>query len=180
VLTHFFFPILLFSAVFFVTAQNPYRRVLLRVYGVGCDQLVDRNQELVWLSILSRLGIGALLLGTFANGRVEQYLDCHTLTRDDIRVPQTSCQIARGLYELHAIAHTYPSDLNTMPEVWKNIAKWMPIVQSILPNLEKRSEHHRSTIKCFDLPQAFADLPLFKQCLDDLHSPIVFAHNDVS
>ncbi|GAB5588652.1 hypothetical protein Unana1_03552 [Umbelopsis nana] len=166
------------NAVFFVTAENPYRRVLLRVYGIGCDQLVDRNQELAWLSILSRLGIGALLLGTFANGRVEQYLDCHTLTRDDIRVPQTSCQIARGLYELHAIAQTYPSDPHTVPELWKNIAKWVPIVQSILPNLENRSEHHRSTIKRFDMPQVFADLPLFKQCLDALHSPVVFAHND--
>jgi choline/ethanolamine kinase len=170
----------LYSAVFFVTAQNPYRRVLLRVYGIGCDQLVDREQELAWLSILSRLGIGALLLGTFANGRVEQYLDCHTLTRDDIRVPKTSCQIARGLYELHAIVQSYPNQPNILPELWRNIFNWIPIVQSILPNLEKRSEHHRSIIKCFDLPQAFADIPLFKQCLDDLHSPIVFAHNDVS
>ncbi|CAM0137763.1 unnamed protein product [Umbelopsis sp. WA50703] len=154
------------------------KRVLLRVYGIGCDQLVDREQELAWLSILSRLGIGALLLGTFANGRVEQYLDCHTLTRDDIRVPKTSCQIARGLYELHAIVQSYPNQPNILPELWRNIFNWIPIVQSILPNLEKRSEHHRSIIKCFDLPQAFADIPLFKQCLDDLHSPIVFAHND--
>ncbi|KAG2175585.1 hypothetical protein INT43_001232, partial [Umbelopsis isabellina] len=166
------------NAVFFVTAQNPYRRVLLRVYGIGCDQLVDREQELVWLGILSRLGIGALLLGTFANGRVEQYLDCYTLTRDDIRVPKTSCQIARGLYELHAIVHSYPNEVNILPELWRNIFNWIPIVQSILPNLEKRSEHHRSTIKCFDLPQAFADMPVFKKYLDNLHSPIVFAHND--
>lgn len=169
-----------FSAVFFITAQNPYRRVLLRVYGIGCDQLVDREQELSWLGILSRHGIGALLLGTFTNGRVEQYLDCQTLTRDDIRDPQTSCQIARGLYELHGISQIYPNKRTDIPEVWKNIAKWIPIVESILPSLEKRSEHHASMIKRLDLPQVFAELPLFKQYLDALHSPIVFTHNDVS
>src|ERR1043165_5352320 len=83
------------NCVFFVTKllQNR-KKVLLRVYGNGVDQLCNRQKELDFLKELSILNIGPKLLGIFANGRFEEYLESKPLTKDDLRTPSTSRHIA--------------------------------------------------------------------------------------
>ena len=50
--------------------------LLLRVYGKNVEELIDRDLELATLIKLSQKRIGPRLLGIFANGRFEQFLDC--------------------------------------------------------------------------------------------------------
>lgn len=165
------------NAVFFVTI-GATKRMLLRVYGVGCDQILDRNKELDWLSRLSQLGIGPKLLGIFGNGRFEEYLPSTTLTRQDIREPQISTQIASRLHQLHSIVETFPPAHNETLEVWANIDKWYTtITTELIPALSK-NETWKSQLEVLDLVQLGHDI---QQCKRVCHSsPIVFAHNDVS
>lgn len=167
------------NAVFFVTVGN--KRMLLRVYGIGCEQILDRNKELDWLSRLSRLNIGPKLLGTFGNGRFEEYLPSTTLTRNDLRT--YSKQIASRFHQLHSIIETYPPQHNEKLEVWTNIDKWyISLVEDcILDKLAKKNGSWQDQIDAkFDLIKLNQEIQQCKLILSENTSPIVFAHNDVS
>ncbi len=60
--------------------------VLLRVYGAGSEALLSRRAELLILHTLSSLyEIGPHILGTFANGRVEEFYDCDPIQKEGMR-----------------------------------------------------------------------------------------------
>jgi thiamine kinase-like enzyme len=167
------------SAVFFVNlGKND--RLLLRVYGNGVDQIIDRENELAWLARLSELNIGPSLLGVFGNGRFEQYLPSTTLTHNDIRIPETSKNIASCLRELHDIVavHPYNPEKNHL-EIWSNIDKWYKVVMGLLPNLLKMSDGWAEVLKVFNLERVTFEIEECKKILEKVDSPIVFAHNDV-
>lgn len=166
------------NAVFFVTIGSN-KRMLLRVYGVGCDQILDRNKELDWLSRLSQLSIGPKLLGIFGNGRFEEYLPSTTLSRQDIRGPEISSQIASRLYQLHNIVDTFPPANNELLEVWANVDKWYTAVTTeLVPILKGKNLKWKTQLEALDLVQLGHDIKQCKLVCND--SPVVFAHNDVS
>lgn len=47
---------------------------LLRVFGVGTEMLIDRRREACCFRAVAIRGLGPKLLGTFGNGRVEEFL----------------------------------------------------------------------------------------------------------
>ncbi|KAI8372004.1 kinase-like domain-containing protein [Choanephora cucurbitarum] len=163
------------NAVFFVTLSNK-KRMLLRVYGVGCDQILDRNKELDWLSRLSALHIGPRLLGIFGNGRFEEYLPSTTLTPSEIRTPTISQQIASRLKQLHSIVDTYPRTSEPL-EVWANIDKWYAAldIDCLKAKDPTRAEQIESELNLIQLRQ---EIESCKAVLNQSNSPIVFAHND--
>lgn len=168
------------NAVFFVTVGS--KRMLLRVYGVGCDQILDRKNELDWLSRLSHLNIGPKLLGIFGNGRFEEYLPSTTLTRKDIRDPLISKKIASRLFQLHSIVELYPPSSTDMLQVWKNIDQWYhSLSNGLIPKLLEKNINWKLQIEnelC--MIQLRNEIELCKIILCKNESPIVFAHNDVS
>ncbi|KAI8637450.1 kinase-like domain-containing protein [Parasitella parasitica] len=165
------------NAVFFVTI-GASKRMLLRVYGVGCEQILDRNKELDWLSRLCQLNIGPKLLGIFGNGRFEEYLPSTTLSRQDIRRPQLSSQIASRLHQLHSIVETFPPADNEPLEVWANIDKWYSAISTELaPVLMSKNPEWKIQLEKLDLVQLCHDIQHCKRVCSD--SPIVFAHNDL-
>ncbi|RUS14267.1 kinase-like domain-containing protein [Endogone sp. FLAS-F59071] len=173
------------NAVFIVTAfpttsTSSERKILLRIYGVGVDQLFQRDRELYWLRLLSRLNIGAGLRGIFANGRLEQYLDSMTLTREDIRDPATSRYIAHRLCELHSIVATFPpsEEDKTRPEVWTNIDKWYPFAIESARKMAEKDEEKQRVLEALDVEGLWAEIEELKRVLKKVESPIVFAHND--
>lgn len=84
-------------------------KVLLRVYGSGSENLLSRRTELLILHTLSSLyEIGPHIMGTFANGRVEEYYDCESIGPVAMRDlgangdgPAT--WVARRMRELHEV-----------------------------------------------------------------------------
>ncbi|KAN0059611.1 hypothetical protein ACQY0O_008179 [Thecaphora frezii] len=82
------------NAVFFASYQPEPRptgatlppTVLLRVYGSGSEALLSRRAELLILHTLSSLyEIGPHILGTFANGRVEEFYECDPIQKEGMR-----------------------------------------------------------------------------------------------
>jgi Choline/ethanolamine kinase len=107
-------------------------KLLLRVYGAHVENLIDRTHELAMLKRLSKHNIGPLLLGTFTNGRFEQWLDSHTLKRLELRDPNLSCSIARRMRELHdGVKLTY-TERHSLPSVWTSLDKWLPHAREII------------------------------------------------
>ncbi|KDN43410.1 kinase-like protein [Tilletiaria anomala UBC 951] len=83
-------------------APTPPPTVLLRVYGVGTEVLLSRRGELLILHTLSSLyEIGPHILGTFANGRVEEYFPCDPIGKEGIRDLGTREEYITKRGELH-------------------------------------------------------------------------------
>lgn len=114
-------------------------KLLLRVYGAHVEQVIDRTHELVMLKRLSKQNIGPLLLGTFSNGRFEQWLDSHTLSRLELRDPNLSCSIARRMRELHDGVRLTFTERNSPPTVWTSIDKWLPRAREIVMRRRRKS-----------------------------------------
>ncbi|BGP05409.1 hypothetical protein JCM10049v2_001215 [Rhodotorula toruloides] len=78
--------------------------VLLRIYGPSSGSLISRKNELYILHTLSsQYGIGAHVLGTFGNGRVEEYFHSRALVKEEMRDPRVSRWIGRRMRELHSV-----------------------------------------------------------------------------
>jgi choline kinase len=94
------------NSVFFVSHSTaPVPTVLLRIYGPSSGSLISRKTELHILHTLSsRYGIGPSVLGTFANGRVEEHFASRALTKEELRDPRISRWIARRMKELHTVS----------------------------------------------------------------------------
>jgi thiamine kinase-like enzyme len=78
--------------------------LLLRVYGPSSGSLISRKTELHILHTLSSdYAIGPRVLGTFSNGRVEQYFHSRALVKEELRDARISRWIGRRMRELHRV-----------------------------------------------------------------------------
>lgn len=78
--------------------------LLLRIYGPSSGSLISRKTELHILHTLSSAyAIGPRVLGTFTNGRVEEYFHSRALHKDEMRDAQISRWIGRRMRELHRV-----------------------------------------------------------------------------
>ncbi|KAL8291672.1 hypothetical protein RQP46_001930 [Phenoliferia psychrophenolica] len=78
--------------------------LLLRIYGPSSGALISRKTELHILHTLSSAyAIGPRVLGTFSNGRVEEYFHSRALHKDEMRDARISRWIGRRMRELHRV-----------------------------------------------------------------------------
>jgi len=180
--------------------RNP-AKLLLRVYGPQVEHIIDRENELSVLRRLARKKIGPRLLGTFANGRFEQYLNAVTLTAVDLRDPETSKRIAKRMRELHDGMELLEEEKDGGPAVLKNWNQWLPRVSQAISFLDaKVAAGSLGPVKkaadawkecgfiCgTDWPTFKAMFDKYRQHLFDryggpkiVREHLVFCHNDVS
>lgn len=115
--------------------KKPPTKVLLRIYGPQVD--IDRENELSVLRRLARKKIGPRLLGTFLNGRFEQFFNATTLTPANLREPETSKQIAKRMRELHDGIELLEEERHEGPSVWKNWDRWLEQAERTVVALDK-------------------------------------------
>lgn len=85
-----------------ITIEAP--TLLLRIYGPSSGSLISRRTELHILHTLSsKYAIGPRVLGTFANGRVEEYFHSRALHKEEMRDARISRWIGRRMRELHRV-----------------------------------------------------------------------------
>ncbi|GAB7341690.1 hypothetical protein MBLNU457_g0032t2 [Dothideomycetes sp. NU457] len=107
-------------------------KLLLRIYGPQVEHLIDREAELQILKRLARKKIGPRMLGTFSNGRFEEYFHASPLTPEDLRNSGTSRQIAKRMRELHDGIELLDKERDDGPFVWRNWDKWVQRVEEIV------------------------------------------------
>jgi len=168
-------------------AANWTRKLLLRVYGPQVEHLIDREAELQILRRLSRQNIGARMLGTFTNGRFEQYFYARTLTPQDLRVPETSDQIAKRMRELHEGIELLDEERTGGPFVWRNWDKWVARCGEILKFVDAQTApKQRDLVLGVEWPVFLRVVERYRKWLaarygglEHLQEQLVFAHNDV-
>ena len=112
--------------------KAPPPKLLLRIYGPQVEHLIDREAELAILKRLARKRIGPRLLGTFANGRFEEFFHAQTLTAEDLRNAETSRQIAKRMRELHQGIELLDQERSDGAFVWRNWDKWLPRLERVV------------------------------------------------
>lgn len=182
-----------------VVKKKP-QKLLLRIYGPHVENLIDRDNELSILKRLARKRIGPRMLGTFTNGRFEQFFNAVPLTPEEMRQAATSKQIAKRMRELHSGIDLLGEERDGGPTLFKNWDSWVE-------NVERRSLFLDELVATNDAarPAGGSDCwkqtgfvcgvewPKFKAMVDKyrdflvqfygsegLRQKLVFAHNDVS
>lgn len=165
-------------------------KLLLRIYGPNVEQLIDREKELAVLKRLARKKIGPRLLGTFTNGRFEQFLNATALTPPNLREPETSRMIAKRMRELHDGIDLLEQELSDGPNVWVNWDNWLDTVERTVTFLDRKvvagGDAARTGFVCG------VEWPVFRGLVDryrrhvneyyghpnKIREKLVFAHND--
>lgn len=176
-----------------VTSKKSYHykippKLLLRVYGPQASNLIDRDAELAVLSRLSLRKIGPKLLGTFTNGRFEQFLNATALTKEDLRDPDVSAQIAKRMRELHDNIPLLLEERLKGPSVWKNIRSWAEPAKKQLETLvaTKDSDAIKRILGVDKIEEFFEAVEKYKKWVyekeklsdESVKRELVFAHND--
>lgn len=112
--------------------------LLLRIYGPQVEHLIDRDNELSILRRLAQRNIGPRLLGTFSNGRFEEYLHATTLEAPDLRIPETSKQIAKRMRELHEGIELLASEIEEGPTIFKTWDSWVARCEKVITWLDEQ------------------------------------------
>lgn len=164
------------------------------------EHLIDREKELQVLRRLGRKNIGPQVLGTFKNGRFEQYFHARPLKPEDLRVPETYKQIAKRMRELHEGVELQEQEREDGPIVFKNWDKWVDRCDQVVNWLDREIQSNQNESKAQTEPwrrRGFVcgvPWPVFRKAVenyrkwliascggaDEIKRQLVFAHNDVS
>ena len=184
-----------------LTAPKPRpKQLLLRIYGPQVEHLIDRDDELAILRRLAKKKIGPRLLGTFHNGRFEEFLHARTLEAGDLRIPETSKQIAKRMRELHDGIELLDKERAAGPVNFLNWDKWVDRCEEVISWLDKQVhslEKHEEGPKPKDKYTRYGlicgvDWPIFRKTYEKyrqrlvkesggqggIRKKLIFAHND--
>ena len=135
------------------------------------------------------------------NGRFEEFFHARTLTFADLRVPETSKQIAKRMRELHDGIELLERERDDGPFIWRNWDKWVDKCEEIITWLDHqilsckqgpartRSEQwkDRGLICGVEWSTFRRTVERYRKWLDDqyggsagIRQQLVFAHNDVN
>lgn len=153
--------------------------VAVKVFGDKTELVVDRAAEASAVAALGAAGFGPQVMATFANGRAERFLHCHTLRPEQMVAPPYRERIAAALARFHAVEAPFPHD-RSRPALWPSIQRWMDEARSLdwsaeaVPDASKRDK-----AALIDYAALERDVARVKRACDLCRSPVVFAHNDL-
>ncbi|CAD7699781.1 unnamed protein product [Ostreobium quekettii] len=145
--------------------------VVVRVFGNNTEKFIDRGTEAKCIKALAPLGFGAQVLAEFSNGRIEAFLDCHTLEPEELAHPVLSARIACKLHEFHSTE----VDIPRVPQLFPLVRKFISVANSI--SFTKAEDQKR--FEGLHLDRIAAELDELEQMCVDSRSPVVFTHNDL-
>ncbi|MCO5553527.1 hypothetical protein L7F22_007049 [Adiantum nelumboides] len=148
------------------TPHGRLRRVLVRIYGDGCELFFRREDEICTFERMSQLGQGPRLLARFSNGRVEEFLNARTLKAVDLRDSTISVIIATKLKEFH----TLDIHGSREPKLWNQIQFWIMKALELCP-LTWHQDFQLESIK--------EDLPKLQSKFSQFQGLVGFCHNDL-
>lgn len=145
--------------------------VLIRAYGKKSELIIDRLAELVNFVTLSRVGLSPPLYGRFRNGFVYGYVEGQVFGVADMSDAHRSRLVARKVAEWHRIH--LPGRYE--PRLFSTLWKW----HKGIPRSYAVEETQRRFRDHVDVPYLARQIARLEGQVGNLHSPVVFCHNDL-
>lgn len=146
--------------------------VVFRRFGDNTEVFIDRDVECSNTLQLNGCGFGARLLASFANGRIECFLDGYTLDPADMRHPLMVPRIAKRLAEFHSSKIKAKVE---EPGLWTTLAAWLDLARSLKFEDAAKAEVH----KAVNFDEMEKEIARVRRKCDNTSSPVVFCHNDL-
>jgi ethanolamine kinase len=153
------------SNVLYRVSMGRTHRVLVRVYGVGGEDMLDRDAEIRLLLQLAAKGLAARFYAKFDNGSCYEFLEGTPLEPSNIGEHVEA--VARELGRWHRATVEEPT-VASEPSSIGLIRRWFGLLPKDLP-VWKRS-HYTRDVLCSEFERLLGRL---------IDSPLRFCHNDV-
>lgn len=85
-------------------------KALIRIFGTGTDQFINRDAEAAVSAAMSAVGIGPRVFGAFPGGRAEEFIDrAVSIKCGDLHRPHVLAEVARLMAAMHSVdVSAYP------------------------------------------------------------------------
>lgn len=114
------------NQLYLVNLRPLKTKVIVRVFGEGTSEFLDRRVENVIFANLSSTGIGPKFYGLFGNGRIEGYLPSRALTPEETKQPKYIPAIARTVAQFHSqVIDGIPNELC----LWRMLDKFLALAE---------------------------------------------------
>ncbi|DAZ92517.1 TPA: hypothetical protein N0F65_012747 [Lagenidium giganteum] len=141
--------------------------VLVRIYGEGTESFFSRSDEIRLFQLLSEKNIGVALLGEFANGRVEKFIDGKTFSSKDMRKPELVTAVAKKMRQFHEIEIDIERDPRCVSEIYHLLK--VAREKCVGPKFDG----------VIDLDQYERDIKELEKLLEQVPSKLTLCHNDL-
>lgn len=143
--------------------------VLVRVYGIGTDAIIDRDAEKENMKLLQNIGCGSKLYAEFNNGISYEFIHGDILTQDRLHDRLVYPLVAQMMAKMHNI------DTGSKPGLWKKMEQFINTSPDALKDAVKQQRLVKEYLTKAELRSEAAEL----ECLlSTCSSPTVFCHND--
>ncbi|KAJ8984878.1 hypothetical protein NQ317_002718 [Molorchus minor] len=148
--------------------------VLVRIYGNKTDLLINRKDETRNILLLNSVGLAPALYATFENGLAYRFIPGRTLDMESVRDPNIYKLVATRMAKLHKVKVDGISTGKSF--LWDKMQSFLHLVPDTFSDSEKNKRYQETLIEKSKIAEEIMDL---KRHLENLDSPIVFAHNDL-
>lgn len=189
------------NRVYFLSLKNPspsdqIHTILVRLYGKS-NISIQREKEMEIAKLLSTKELAPKWFLSFANGRIEEYLNCQSVTSPSFRSLSTASQIIANLAKIHALLPNLVSG-GIFPEenyIWRIFDdrrnQAADAFQTMLRLYQPVQSGDETTLASYSAPLSMLQsiqnwnpfqsekVELLKESILKINSPLVYAHCDV-
>eukprot|EP01111_Echinosteliopsis_oligospora_P012049 TRINITY_DN4097_c0_g1_i2.p1 TRINITY_DN4097_c0_g1~~TRINITY_DN4097_c0_g1_i2.p1 ORF type:complete len:308 (+),score=75.63 TRINITY_DN4097_c0_g1_i2:200-1123(+) len=153
-----------------VPARHRELPVVLRIYGVNTEKIIDRVKELKIQIESFHQGVGPKLWGVFKNGCVYAYLPGRDVELLEMNDPKISKMIAREVAKWHKLNMSG----ERVPVLWRTIYNWSSQIPRTVEDPAKNE-----VLQALNVDLLITEVAELEEKLKQYNSPVVFCHNDL-
>jgi len=144
--------------------------VLVRVYGIGTDIIIDRDAEKENMKLLETIGCGSKLYAEFNNGISYEFIHGDILTQDRLHDPKVWSNVAKMMARMHNI------DTGSKPQLWNTLDNF---INTSPDTFQDQNKQHKFSKEYLTKAELREEVSTLQNLLSSCDSPVVFCHNDV-
>ncbi|XP_071947702.1 ethanolamine kinase 1-like isoform X1 [Antedon mediterranea] len=155
--------------------ENKSNMVLVRIYGLKTEVIIDRESEIKTFQILFAADCGPELYAIFNNGLCYDYITGVTLTMQSVRDEQIAKLIAKELVRMHCIQP--PEGAVPEPTLFKTLRKWQKSLPAKFDDPLKNEKYLKEYPSADILSK---EIDLLEEVLTKQdNNNVVFTHHDL-
>ena len=128
--------------------------LIVRLFGLGTSLLIDREQENIVLSGMSRLDVGSpTFFGLFENGRIEGYLAARAVTPQELHDARIFPRVAAALGKLHSLGPRLQGLHNRAPALFPKLQRIFSLAREVSFPSSSGNEKKRAQLEALGLDE---------------------------